>query len=72
MFLPPFDGPTLVVGDQLRALRRMRRLSQVRLAAATGLDLDTVASLERLKGALVHKSADGRRSAALAVFQAVR
>src|SRR5215207_2347486 len=47
---PSFHGPILAVGDQFRALRRMRRLSQARLASATGLDLDTVVSLERSKG----------------------
>src|SRR5215204_2287456 len=50
MFLPPFNGPILAVGDHLRALRRLRRLSQARLARTTGLDLETVVGLERSRG----------------------
>src|SRR3712207_6619297 len=50
MNTPLFDGPILAVGDQFRALRRLRRLSQARLATATGLDLETVVGLEQPKG----------------------
>src|SRR5215207_9084287 len=47
---PLFGGPIHAIGEQFRALRRMRRLSQARLASATGLDLETVVSLERSRG----------------------
>jgi transcriptional regulator with XRE-family HTH domain len=50
MNTPLLHSPILAVGDQFRALRRLRRLSQVRLAATTGLDLETVVSLERSRG----------------------
>ena len=58
MNFPLFDGPILAVGDQFRALRRLRRLSQVRLASATGLDLETVVSLEQSRGTVPSLAAD--------------
>src|SRR4051812_35292145 len=50
MNTPLLHSPILAVGNQFRALRRLRRLSQARLVTATGLDLETVVSLERSKG----------------------
>jgi hypothetical protein len=55
---PLFHGPILAVGDQFRALRRMRRLSQARLATATGLDLETAVSLEQSRGTVPYLAAD--------------
>ncbi len=47
-----FEGGSATLGAELRALRRLRRMSQVRLAEAVGVVPDTVAGLEAGRGTM--------------------
>lgn len=52
MNFPIFDGARVAIGPQLRALRRMRRMTQVTLGAKISVAPDTIAGLEAGRGTL--------------------
>lgn len=52
MNVPTFEGGLATIGAELRALRRLRRISQVKLAKAVGMVPETVAGLEAGRGTL--------------------
>lgn len=65
MNVPTFEGGLATLGAEIRALRRHRRMSQVRLAKAVGVVPDTVAGLEAGRGtvsslALILNALEGR------------
>lgn len=65
MNVPTFEGGLSTLGAEIRALRRLRHISQVGLAEAVGLVPDTVAGLEAGRGTLsslmpVLKALEGR------------